>query len=78
MRTSAVTSQCRGRLAARLGRAAAVVLIAAPLGVGIAELFGTGNAMLYAVLMASSSAALILPIVDSLHLAGPGVLELPA
>jgi len=59
-----------------LGRAAAVGLIAAALGVGIAELFGTGNAMLYAVLMASSSAALILPIVDSLHLAGPGVLEL--
>ena len=45
-------------------------------GYGAAELFDTGNAALYALLMASSSAALILPIVDSLHLHGPAVLQL--
>jgi Kef-type K+ transport system membrane component KefB len=59
-----------------VARAAAVGLLAVALGVGIADLLGTGHALLYAVLMASSSAALILPIVDSLHLDGPGVLEL--
>lgn len=59
-----------------LGRAVVVGAVAAGLGVGIAELFDSGHALLYAVLMASSSAALILPIVDSLHLEGPAVLEL--
>jgi len=57
-------------------RAAAVGVIAAGFGVGLAALFGTGNAALYAVLMASSSAALILPIVDSLGLGGSAVLQL--
>ena len=42
----------------------------------LAALFDTGHAALYAVLMASSSAALILPIVDSLRLTGPAVLQL--
>jgi Kef-type K+ transport system membrane component KefB len=57
-------------------RAAAVGVIATGLGIGLASLFGTGNAPLYAVLMASSSAALILPMVDSLGLGGPAVLQL--
>jgi len=57
-------------------RAAAVGVIATGLGIGLASLFGTGNAPLYAVLMASSSAALILPIVDSLQLTGPAILQL--
>lgn len=57
-------------------RAVAVGVIAAGLGVAIAAMFNTGNAALYAVLMASSSAALILPIVDSLNLNGPAVLQL--
>jgi Kef-type K+ transport system membrane component KefB len=46
------------------------------LGIGVALLFDTGHGALYAVLLASSSAALILPIVDSLGLGGPKVLEL--
>jgi Kef-type K+ transport system membrane component KefB len=37
---------------------------------------GGGHASLYAVLMASSSAALVLPVVDSLHLGGTQVLQL--
>ena len=57
-------------------RAVLVGVVAAALGIGIAALFGTGNAPLYAVLMASSSAALILPIVGSLQLGGPPILEL--
>lgn len=57
-------------------RAAAVGVIATLFGVGIAAAFDTGHAALYAVLMASSSAALVLPIVDSLHLGGPSVLPL--
>ncbi|HXR67077.1 MAG TPA: cation:proton antiporter [Dermatophilaceae bacterium] len=46
------------------------------LGVLLAAAFGTGHAALYAVLMASSSAALILPIIDSLGLGGEQVLQL--
>ena len=57
-------------------RAVAVGVIAAGLAAGIAALFHTGHAALYAVLMASSSAALILPIVDSLQLTGPAILQL--
>ena len=40
------------------------------------RVFGTDHAIMYAVLMASSSAALILPIVDSLKLTGGAVLEM--
>jgi Kef-type K+ transport system membrane component KefB len=39
----------------------------------ISHAFGTGHTALYAVLMSSSSAALILPIVDSLGLGGPDI-----
>ncbi|OMC48338.1 cation:proton antiporter [Mycobacterium sp. IS-1264] len=58
-----------------LARAALVGAVAAALGVGIAVVFGTGHAALYAVLMASSSAALALPAIDSLRLQGPHVLS---
>ena len=66
------------RAGLRLGvlRAVAVGIIATGLGLALAAAFDTGHAALYAVLMASSSAALILPIVDSLHLGGPHVLHL--
>jgi Kef-type K+ transport system membrane component KefB len=57
-------------------RAIAIGVIAAALGAGLSTVFDTGHAALYAVLMASSSAALILPIVDSLRLTGPSVLQL--
>mgnify|MGYP000459227049 CR=1 FL=1 len=42
--------------------------IAAVAATGLAELFGTGHAALYGVVIASSSAALVLPIVSSLKL----------
>jgi Kef-type K+ transport system membrane component KefB len=57
-------------------RAVAVGAVAAVLGVMLAHVFGTGHAPLYAVLMASSSAALALPVIDSLKLNGPQVLSL--
>jgi Kef-type K+ transport system membrane component KefB len=57
-------------------RAALVGAGSAALGVLLATGFGTGHALLYAVLMASSSAALILPTIDSLNLGGEHVLEL--
>lgn len=63
-----------------LGLSAARALLvgagSAILAVSLASGFGTGHAALYAVLMASSSAALILPIINSLDLGGRQVLQL--
>jgi Kef-type K+ transport system membrane component KefB len=61
-----------------LARAVLVGAVAAALGVGVAAVFGTGHAALYSVLMASSSAALALPVIDSLGLGGPQVLSVTA
>ena len=68
----------RLRTSFRVGtaRAVAVGVISVLLGTGLAKLFHTGHGALYSVLIASSSAALILPIVDSLKLGGDGVLQL--
>ena len=63
-------------LALGAGRAAVVGAGSAVVGVLLATAFGTGHGALYAVLMASSSAALILPIIDSLELKGEQVLKL--
>jgi Kef-type K+ transport system membrane component KefB len=67
----------RMRTALRVGtlRAVGVGVVAAGCGALIAFAFGTGHAVLYAVLIASSSAALVLPIVDSLGLGGQDVIE---
>lgn len=59
-------------------RAVTVGVLAAILGWLLATAFDTGHAALYAVLLASSSAALVLPIVDSLGLRGTSILELTA
>jgi Kef-type K+ transport system membrane component KefB len=68
----------RLRAAAGTGawRAVAVAALAVPVGWATAAGFHTGHPALYAVLLASSSAALVLPVVDSLRLAGRPVLEL--
>ncbi len=71
----AAVRRALGRGAAR---AVVVGVLAAVAGVGLSTLFGTGHGALYAVLIASSSAALVLPIVDSAGLRGPRVLELTA
>ncbi|MUL84213.1 MULTISPECIES: cation:proton antiporter [unclassified Mycolicibacterium] len=59
-------------------RALLVGAVAAVLGVVTAHVFGTGHAALYAVVMASSSAALALPVIDGLRLRGPNVLSVTA
>ncbi len=56
-------------------RAVAVGAVAAVLAVVLAAVFDTGHAAVYAVLMASSSAALALPVIDSLKLDGEQVLS---
>src|SRR5262245_12930848 len=65
----------RSQIPKALLRAVAVGAVAAVLGVALAQAFGTGHAALYTVLMVSSSAALALPVIDSLGLSGPPVLS---
>jgi Kef-type K+ transport system membrane component KefB len=62
----------RGGVARALGVAAVAVVLA----LLIAHVFDTGHAALYAVLMASSSAALALPIIDGAGASGPQVISL--
>jgi Kef-type K+ transport system membrane component KefB len=49
-----------------------------PVGLALSHLAHTGHAGVYAVVLASSSAALVMPVVDADHLAGPEVLTLLA
>jgi Kef-type K+ transport system membrane component KefB len=57
-------------------RVLGVAAFAVPVALAIAHVFGTGHPALYSVLLASSSAALVLPIVDSLGLGGAPVIQL--
>ncbi|QMU70013.1 cation:proton antiporter [Streptacidiphilus sp. P02-A3a] len=57
-------------------RAAAVGVLAVGPAFALARGFGTGHTALYTVLIASSSAALILPMIDSLAVGGGPVLEM--
>lgn len=68
-------SQIRSALGKGAVRAMGAAVVAAGLGAGIAVLFGINHAPLYVVLLASSSAALVLPIIGSLRLAGGSVLQ---
>ena len=61
-----------------LARAVLAGTVAAVLGYGLAAAFDTGHAALYGVVMASSSAAMALPMIDSLRLRGPQVLSVTA
>ena len=65
------------RLRSQLGRGVALALatgvLALPVGLGIAAVTDTRHGLLYAVLLASSSAALVMPIIDGAGLAGPHV-----
>jgi Kef-type K+ transport system membrane component KefB len=71
-------ARLRPVLVVALARVVGVGIAAAILGVLLASIFHTGHAALYAVLMASSSAALILPVVGELGLGGPKVLAMLA
>lgn len=68
----------RSALGAGALRAVIVGAVAAVLGTVLSTVFGTGHPALYAVLMASSSAAVVLPIIDSAGLKGTSVLALTA
>lgn len=63
-------ARLRPALAAGVSRAIAVGALAAAVGAGLATVFDTGHAAVYAVVMASSSAAMVLPAVDQLSLGG--------
>jgi Kef-type K+ transport system membrane component KefB len=68
----------RIRTALRTGalRAVAVGVLSVPVGIGIAAVFHTGHPAMYAVILASSSAAVVLPVVDAEKLSGPAALQL--
>ncbi|MFN8106191.1 MAG: cation:proton antiporter [Nocardioidaceae bacterium] len=72
MRDDRIRPALRGGLA----RVGLIVLTAVGLGLGFANIFSDEHWMLYAVIMASSSAAVVLPMLDSLRLGGPKVIEL--
>lgn len=72
IRDRALTAGARSALL----RLLLVTLAAVGAGVLVSTGFGTGHAALYAVLFASSSAAVILPIADSLRLSGPAMLQM--
>ncbi|SDP31256.1 Kef-type K+ transport system, membrane component KefB [Nakamurella panacisegetis] len=64
-------------LRSQLGRglllAARVGVLAVPIGLLISGVAGTGHGLLYAVLLASSSAALVMPVIDGAALTGSRV-----
>jgi Kef-type K+ transport system membrane component KefB len=69
-------ARLRKALPVGLLRAGVVGVASVPVALVLADVFGTGHAVLYAVLLSSSSAALILPIIDALHLQGGPILQL--
>jgi Kef-type K+ transport system membrane component KefB len=69
-------SALRPALKLGIARALAVGVVSAGFGIGVSAAFHTGHAALYTVVIASSSAALVLPIKDSLGLGGDQVLAL--
>ncbi|HET8988538.1 MAG TPA: cation:proton antiporter, partial [Humibacillus sp.] len=59
-----------------LARAVAVGVLSVPTGWALAHVFGTDHAALYAVLLASSSASLVLPVLDGTPIRGPMMVQL--
>lgn len=68
----------RPALGRGVGLAAFTGASAVPAGLGLAAAFGTTHGWLYAVLLASSSAALVLPVVQEAGLSSPPVLVMIA
>lgn len=66
----------RRALPVGLRHAAAVGAASIPVALVLSTVFGTGHTALYAVLLSSSSAALVLPIIDALQLKGTAILQL--
>lgn len=70
--------QVREGLRVGLVRAAAAGVLAVPAGQAIAHVFGTGHGAMYAVLLASSSAALVMPILADVPLSGEPLVSMVA
>jgi len=66
----------RRGIGSTIERLVVIVIAAIVLAIVVAQLFGTGHWPLYAVLFASSSAAVVLPVSGSLRLSGPAMLRL--
>jgi Kef-type K+ transport system membrane component KefB len=70
------------RLRAALARGGLITVsvgvLSVPVGYALSHLAGTGHTAVYAVVLASSSAALVLPVVDEDKLVGPAVLTMLA
>ncbi|MCU1414367.1 MAG: sodium:proton antiporter [Microbacteriaceae bacterium] len=66
----------RGVLGRSVIGAVVVGVIAAGCAIALAAIFHTGHVALYGVIIASSSAALVLPVVSSLGMKGPAILRL--
>ncbi|MCH8627497.1 cation:proton antiporter [Arsenicicoccus piscis] len=66
----------RSRAPVGLARAVAIGVLAVPAGLGIAHVFGTGHGVLYAVLLASSSASLVMPALAGLPLTAPSIVAM--
>lgn len=64
----------RGALRRGAALAAFVAVLAVPTGFGVAALAGAGHAPLYVVLLASSSAALVIPMLNEKGVGGPSAL----
>lgn len=68
----------RSGFAVGAARAVGVGILAVPAGLGLAALFGTRHGLLYAVLIASSSAAMILPSLGDTPLEAPPIVAMVA
>src|SRR3954447_16538124 len=67
-------AELRTQLGRGIALAAGTGLLAVPVGLAIASFAGTGHGLLYAVLLASSSAALVMPVIDGAGLGGDRVI----
>ncbi|KFI83365.1 cation:proton antiporter [Bifidobacterium psychraerophilum] len=68
-------SMVRG-LARGILRAIAVSVLAIPLGLLVASLFGTGHGAVYAVVIASSSASIVMPALGGVRVSSPAGIEM--
>ena len=61
-----------------IGRALGIAVLSIPAGIGIAALFGTGHGALYAVVIASSSASIVMPALGTTPVTSRAGLEMLA
>ncbi len=66
----------RSGLGRGLARAVAIGVLSVPVGLALAALFGTGHGLLYAVVIASSSASIVMPSLAGVPLTGKAMVEM--